>query len=706
MTVVFSVLLPDLIIDEISRSPEAPSIGDNVRFMVFVTNQGGAASGMSVVDFYMNDKLLDTGWVEALEPGASGNTTFYWIARTGTYDIKATVTTGGFLIESDETNNEKTFTFSPGLADFIVQDITWSPTELSVGDRITFTVTVMNQGAGDATDSRVELYIDKVKVGHKEFGDIDASDTAGATFTWKAEEGSHQIKAVIDTRDEVPESDETNNEKTITFLTPTSDLIIEQIIWTPSEPVIGDMVTFTVMVKNQGGAGSDYTHVNYYIDDNQVSSDYIEPISANTTDNQTFTWTAIAGEHVIKAFVDFMNTVNESDETNNEKTITFTPIGPDLIVESIDWSHNDPSVGETVIFTLNIQNNGGSRADASLVHIYIDDTPRGYQDIPETDPGTKIIRTFDWKVTAGSHSIRAVIDEANLIAESNEANNETLIGYPMPDLTFEAVTWSPVNSALGDKVTLTAYVKNKGSQRADGFQVCFYVDDNAVDYREIPQLDAGARVTNSFEWEASTGQHTLTLVADGANVISEGIENNNEETVTFSITAPDLTIASITWPSEEPAASDNVTFTVTIRNQGDAKARYSSVSYYVDGKYLASGQIDPLEPDAETEKIFSAWMSQGGPHTLRVVIDEGNQLPESSEANNERAVNFSSANVTSSPEPEPAPSTKPRPSPAPTPVTPPEEDDNNTAILFFGIAVLIFGATLVFSLLQEMRKRQ
>jgi subtilase family serine protease len=708
MTAVFSVLLPDLIIDEIERSPEAPSIGDNVSFMVSVTNQGSAASGMSVVDFYMNDKLVDTGWVEALEPGASGNATFYWIARTGTYDIKATVTTGGFLTESDETNNEKAFTFSPGLADFIVQDITWTPTELSIGDRITFTVTVANQGAGDAADSRVELYIDSVKLNHKEFGDLDAGDTVGVTFTWRATEGSHQIKAIIDTRDEVPESDETNNEKTVTFSTPTSDLIVEQIIWTPLEPVIGDMVTFTVTVKNQGGAGSDYTHVNYYIDDSQVSSDYIEPISANTTDNQTFTWTAIAGEHVIKAFVDFINTVSESDETNNEKSITLTPIGPDLIVESIDWSHNDPPVGETVTFTVTVQNNGGSRADASLVHIYIDDTPRGYQDIPETDPGTKIIRTFDWKVTAGTHSIRAVIDEANLIAETNETNNETLIGYPMPDLTFEAVTWSPVNPALGDKVTLTAYVKNKGSHQAGGFQLCFYVDDSAADYREIPQLDAGARVTNTFAWEATTGTHTFTLVADAANSISEGVENNNEETVTFAITAPDLTIASIIWPAEETAASDNVTFTVTIRNQGDARARYSSVSYYVDGKYLASGQIEPLEPDAETNKIFSTWMSQGGPHTLMVVIDEGNQLPESSEVNNERAVNFTSANVTPSPEPVPVPTTKPRPRPTPIQLTPTEEEegDSKTALLFFGVAVLIFGATLVFSLLREMRKRR
>jgi len=278
----------------------------------------------------------------------------------------------------------------------------------------------------------------------------------------------------------------------------------------------------------------------------------------------------------------------------------------------------------------------------------------------------------------------------------------------MPDLAFEAVTWSPIEPAMGDKVTLTAYVKNEGSRRAEGFQVYFYVDDKVVNQQEIPQLEAGARVIKTFEWDVTAGPHVLDVLADGADTITEGEENNNTETLIFSILAPDLIIESITWPSGEPSASDNVVFAVTIKNQGDTRAGYASVNYYVDGEYLASGQISSLEPDANTEEVFSTWISQTGPHTIKVVIDEGNQVLESSEVNNEKTVTFTTENITPPSEqiPGPAPSTQPRPEPAaPLPLTPPEESDLKIPILF-GIVVAIFGATLILSLLGEMRKRR
>ncbi|MGB2876864.1 MAG: CARDB domain-containing protein [Dehalococcoidales bacterium] len=705
MTVVFSSLLPDLIIDDISWSPETPSIGDSVIFTVNVTNQGSAASGLSIVDFYINDTHSDTGEIDGLEPSASGNATFSWFARTGTNVIKAIVTSGGILTESDKTNNEKTVTLSPNLADLIVHSITWSPAEPSVRDNITFTVTVENQGSGDSDESRVDLYIDGNSTGYRTLEKIDAGDEKQVTFTWRAEEGSHQIQAVVDWQDDVPESEESNNEKTVTFSISPPDLIVEQIAWAPPEPAIGDKVTFTVTVKNQGESGSDYAHIAYFIDDDHLSSGYVNPISANATDNMTFAWTATAGEHAIRAFIDFTGIVTESDEANNEKVSTLVPLGPDLIIKSIDWSHNDPAVGETVTFTVIVENDGSNRAGSSLLHIYIDNNPRGYQDIPAIDPGTTVPRTFDWKVEEGLHTIRAVVDDSNLVAETSEKNNETLIVYPVPDLTFEAVTWSPVNPLPGDKVTLTAYVKNKGSRGAGSFRIYFYIDDEVVDYQEIPQLDAGARVTKDFEWDAAIGPHTLTLFADGADAIVEGVESNNSETVAFSIPAPDLTIESINWPSGEPPTGDEVVFTVTIRNQGDANAGYSSLSYYVDGKYLASSQISTLEPDAKTEESFSTWISQVGPHTIRVIIDEGNRVSESNEGNNEKVVAFSTENVTSAsePAPKPAPDKKTQPRPAPIPLAPEEEDYK--AEIMFGIVVIIFGGILLFTLYQAFRKK-
>jgi len=705
MTVVFSALLPDLIIEDISWSPEAPSILDNVNFTVFVTNQGGATSGMSSVDFYINDTLSDTGLINGLEPGASGNATFSWLAKEGTNVIKAVVTSGGALTESDETNNEKTFTLSPGLSDLVIDSITWTPAEPSVRDNITFTVKVKNQGSGDSDDSRVILYIDGTSTGNKMLEPIDAGENKQATFTWRVEEVSHQIKAVVDPQDAVPESEESNNEKTVTFSIAPPDLIVEQINWAPTEPAIGDKVTFTVTVKNQGASGSDYAYLAYFIDDEHVSSGHLDPISANATDNLTFNWTAIPGEHAIRAFIDFTEIVTESDEANNEKVSTLIPIGPDLIIKSIDWSHNDPDIGETITFTVNVKNDGSSRAGGSLLHVYIDNSPMGYQDIPAIEPGTTVSRTLDWKLEEGLHTIEAVVDDSNLVVEISEKNNESLIVYPAPDLAFEAVTWSPINPLPGDKVTLTAYVKNKGSRGAGNFQIYLYVDDEVVNYQEVTPLDAGAQVTKDFEWDAAIGPHSITLFTDGADAIVEGIENNNSETIAFSIPGPDLIIESISWPFGEPPTGDEVAFTVTISNQGYASSGNSSVSYYIDGEYLASVQLSTLEPNAKTEESFSTSISQAGPHTIRVIIDEGNQVLESDEGNNEEAVSFSTENVNSPSEsaPEPAPENKPRSRPAPISLTP-EEEDHKTEILF-GTVLAIFGGILLFSLFQVVRKK-
>ncbi len=701
-TALFATLLPDLIIDDINWVPAEPSIGDNVSFIVTVANQGSGVAGNSTVHFFVNDNYLASEPTSELAPSATENLTFSWVVGYAPRSITALVATGGIVIESDETNNEKTCILSPLLSDLTIQEVTWLPDNPDIGENVTFTVPILNQGSGNSITSRVDFLVDNEILDYRWLGPIDAGEAETVYFVWIVKGGVHKIRAIADPQRKVPESDETNNTKTITFPALPPDLVIEQITWTPPEPAIGDTVTFTVTVKNQGEANSGYAYIAYYIDNVQLTSGRVNPISHNATDNQTFTWMLTTGEHVIKAFADFTDIVDESDETNNEGSTTLAPTGPDLIIESIDWSRNDPQVGEMVNFSATVKNNGGVMSSASIVHLYVDGSSRGYQDIPKLAPGAKATRTFDWKFVPGLHDIRAVTDDTNLVVESNEQNNEMLITYPIPDLTLDALTWSPTEPAIGEKVTLTSHVQNIGSLRSEAFQLYFYIDDDVADHREIPPLDAGTRVTEIFEWEAIFGSHVLTVLADGANAISEGAENNNAETANFSIPAPDLIIESIAWLTGESPTGDNVTFTVIIRNQGDAQAGYAYVNYYVDGEYLASEQIKALKPDAKTETLFSTLMSQTGLHTISVVIDEGNKIPESDEANNEKAVTISTESVT--PPAQQAEEPKPQPvSPTQIPQTSPKDD--NKVIIFFAVVILFFTAALVLSVYREFRKR-
>ncbi len=267
------------------------------------------------------------------------------------------------------------------------------------------------------------------------------------------------------------------NEPTVSFSS-LPDLIIEDIVLSPEYPSIGETATFTVTIKNQGSGKSDSSQVAYYIDDTHLTSDYVSPIDPGNSATETFTWTAEAGSHVIKAVADSNNEVTESNETNNIKTYSLSTLAPDLIIESITWSPESPSKGDTVTFSVTVKNQGNNRASPSRVDFYIDGSSRGSQEVPEIDAGATATKPFTWIAQAGSHAIKAVADGINYITESDETNNEKTVTFsPVPpDLIIETISWSPENPSKGDMVTFTVIVKNQGSGRAGSFHVALYID--------------------------------------------------------------------------------------------------------------------------------------------------------------------------------------------------------------------------------------
>ena len=108
------------------------------------------------------------------------------------------------------------------------------------------------------------------------------------TFTWTAEAGSHAFKAVADSNEMVAENDETNNLKVLNL--PLSDLIVENITWSPENPLIGDKVTFTTTIKNQGSGRSDYSNITYFIDSSSIGTQDVPEIDAGATAQKTSSW--------------------------------------------------------------------------------------------------------------------------------------------------------------------------------------------------------------------------------------------------------------------------------------------------------------------------------------------------------------------------------------------------------------------------------
>lgn len=339
---------PDLIIEGITWSPASPSIGETVTFTIMVKNQGSTKTGSSKVCYFIDNVQQGYDYVSSIDPGATTTETFTWKAQDGTHTVRAVADYEETVDESDETNNGKTITFSATvLSDLIIESITWLPTSPSIGDTVTFTVTVKNQGTGRAGSSKVYYFVDSTQRGYDYVSSLDPQATTTETFTWKAQDGAHAIKVVADYTEEVAESNETNNGKTLTFSTTAlSDLIIESITWLPASPSIGDTVTFTVAIKNQGSGKANTSKVYYFIDTTQQGYDYVSSIDQGATATETFSWKALEGSHAIKAVADYEGQITESDETNNEKILTLS-LGVEVV--SVPNTPSGPTTGTTAI---------------------------------------------------------------------------------------------------------------------------------------------------------------------------------------------------------------------------------------------------------------------------------------------------------------------------------------------------------------------
>src|SRR4051794_3396404 len=90
----------------------------------------------------------------------------------------------------------------------------------------------------------------------------------------------------------------------------------------------------------------------------------------------------------------------------------------------------------TVTFSATIRNQGNGTTPANIIHgvsFWVDGAQVSWSDTSSNSLAAGATRTLTanggpggssvWTATAGSHSVRAFVDDVNRIAESNETNN-------------------------------------------------------------------------------------------------------------------------------------------------------------------------------------------------------------------------------------------------------------------------------------------
>ncbi|KKL19169.1 hypothetical protein LCGC14_2468180, partial [marine sediment metagenome] len=275
-----------------------------------------------------------------------------------------------------------------------------------------------------------------------------------------------------------------------------------------------------------------------------------------------------------------------------------------------------PNVGDTITYTLTVQNNGPSNASGVLLE---DQLPSGVTNKTEYGDGTYNHASDIWTVgvvNSGDSKTINIEVTVNSGTEYQSFNNTALINStdqfdPDPandsdsasitvqgsDLKVTKVVDKPY-PAVGDYVTFTVTVENLGSNGATNVLL-----EDIYDADLIFNTSSGDGVYNSatYEWGSGYnasgmvgfsnilvgGTRTLTLssqinagaggttLSNFANIISADQADpsiiNNSATASVAVGGTDLEILK-SINNSTPNVGDTVTYTVTINNVGPSDA--------------------------------------------------------------------------------------------------------------------------------------
>ena len=308
--------------------------------------------------------------------------------------------------------------------------------------------------------------------------------TAGSnglyTYNWvtnSVADGSYALKIIA--------TDGKNNVTTVTIGTVTvqnakPDLVISAVTLSPAAPKVGDAVTITATVKNQGSlatpSGTSYA-TSFVIDGNPVGQSVVDtnaiPVGGIRT--ETATWTATTGSHSLVVTADSANQITELFENNNVNTSTISTTAldtspPTFTATPLTLSPATTPIVGIVAITANVSDIGTNATGVGKVEFYLD----SITSTPFATISTSPYTVTSWNsatTTDGAHTIYAKAYDkatpANVSTSSGLAI--TIKNTPTPgDATGDGhVTYADLTVVLND-YGATGQSRVQGDVSGDG----------------------------------------------------------------------------------------------------------------------------------------------------------------------------------------------------------------------------------------------
>ncbi len=400
----YTVCAPDLAISELSVTPDPSALGKELTATIKVRNEGNSSVDYVWLDFWEHlDEPPEGGggdgsWLLGrLDPAEEASRTYAFTpAAVGGYTAWASVH-ALFAQDANEDNNISSFGYLVQGPDLAISHLSVAPAVSTLGAELTATVKGHNQGSGVAGPCWIDFW---------EHAGAAPTDDTGSNRAWPvvalhprngtgqltysftpSAVGSYTAWALIDSRGEVEESDETNNAASCPYAVGLAELVVSQISIAPDPSDLGAELTATVKGYNYGPEPAGHCWLDFWEHADLAPTDdtgsnhawEVEGLDPQTeTEELTYNFTPSAvGNYTAWALIDSQAEVDEWDETNNaanDEYLVEYHFQPDARVRGATdttWIGDDyygragrqtkaqgVNAGGTGVFHISIQNDG------------------------------------------------------------------------------------------------------------------------------------------------------------------------------------------------------------------------------------------------------------------------------------------------------------------------------------------------------------
>ncbi len=517
----------------------------------------------------------------------------------------------------------------PGQPDLTLSGLTYSPSNPRLGDFVTINGIVRNLGNADAGTFVIEIR-DSGGTDRRTVAGLAAGGSTSFSFTRRINQASETFVVVADATNQVTESNENNNsaEVRVTATQPTlkPDLAIASTDWSPRTLTVGQNVTLSVIVRNQGQANAGPFVVEVR-DSAGTARQTLAGLAAGSTAPVSFTRRVNNTTELFTITVDATNQVDELDETNNAVQIRVdaqpqAPRKPDLTIAGVDWTPRTPRLGETVNFTVVVRNQGDGNAGPFVVEIR-DSVGQDRRTVSGLSAASAVSLSFTRRQNNATEIFTITADVTNQVDESNETNNSTQVRLEalaetrLPDLTLDSLDYSPRDPSIGSTLTLTAIVRNIGNADAGTFIV--ELQDSAGTARQtLTGLRAGASVRLDFTRRLNASSETFTVTVDALRQVAESNETNNTRQITVRASTPSQLSISI--------STDKTSYRIGERLQIFLRIGAQAYIYVFDVD--PAGRVSQVFPNSfSRQNLLNAgtYTLPDGPYTLVISGPEGTE---------------------------------------------------------------------------------